>query len=81
MSSLCVARLRLLSEDPVDLVGSPLNALCAHLERLLTYDPGERDAIFLHHLIGIEWPDKQVCCWVYTVLAVYLHLVKVVSTC
>lgn len=55
-----IEELRLLSDDPVDLVGSPLNALCTHLERLLTYDSGERDAIFLHHLIGIEWPDKQV---------------------
>ncbi len=52
--------LRLLSDDPVDMVGSPLDALCAHLERLLVYEPGERDAIFLHHFIGIEWPDKQV---------------------
>lgn len=52
--------LRLLSDDPVDLVGSPLDALCNHLERLLAYQPGERDAVYLHHFIGIEWPDKQV---------------------
>ena len=41
-------------------MGSPLDALCAHLERLLKYSPGEMDAIFLHHFIGIEWPDKRV---------------------
>ncbi len=52
--------LRLLSDDPVQLMGSPLDTLCAYLERLLVYEPGERDAIFLHHFIGIEWPDKQV---------------------
>ena len=51
-------RLGLLSSEQVDLCGSPLKTLCAHMERLLGYLPGEQDAIYLHHFIGIEWPDK-----------------------
>ena len=53
-------RLGLLSDELVDLAGSPLNALCSHLQKKLQYKPGERDAIYLHHFIGIEWPDKKV---------------------
>ena len=53
-------RLGLLSDELVDLAGSPLDALCSHLQKKLQYRPGERDAIYLHHFIGIEWPDKKV---------------------
>ena len=52
--------LRLLSDDAVELCGTPLNALSSHLLKLLQFEPGERDVIFLHHKIGIEWPDKKV---------------------
>ena len=50
----------LLSDELVELAGSPLDALCSHLQKKLQYQPGERDAIYLHHFIGIEWPDKKV---------------------
>ena len=52
-------RLRLLSDDPVDLAGTPMDALCSHLQQRLQYSPEERDAIFLHHTINIEWPDNS----------------------
>ena len=52
-------RLRLLSDDPVDLAGTPMDALCSHLQQRLQYSPEERDAIFLHHIINIEWPDNS----------------------
>ena len=52
-------RLRLLSDDPVDLAGTPMDVLCSHLQQRLQYSPGERDAIFLHHIINIEWPDNS----------------------
>ena len=55
-----LSSLHLLSDDPVDLVGTPLDALCSHLQKHLQFKPGERDAIFLHHFIGIEWPDSKV---------------------
>lgn len=50
--------LGLLSDEPVELCGSPLNALCSHLEDRLAYGAGERDAIYLHHIVGVEWPDQ-----------------------
>ena len=56
----CNYSLGLLSDEVVDLAGSPLDTLCSHLQRRLQYEPGERDAVYLHHFIGIEWPDKRV---------------------
>ena len=60
MCEIYTYRLGLLSDELVDLAGSPLDALCSHLQKKLQYKPGERDAIYLHHFIGIEWPDKKV---------------------
>ncbi len=53
-------RLGLLSDNPVHLCGSPLATLCSHLEQVLKYQVGEKDAIFLHHFIGIQWPNNKV---------------------
>ena len=55
-----IRRLGLLSEERVELCGSPLRTLCAHMERLLSYGQGEQDAIYLHHFIGVRWPDNRV---------------------
>lgn len=42
--------------------GNPLDTLCAQLEKLMTYKPGERDLIVLQHKFYIEWEDgKEVC--------------------
>ena len=54
-----VEGLRILSDDPVDPQRTPIGALCSHLLQQLVYGPGERDAVFLRHIIGIEWPDQK----------------------
>ena len=36
---------------------STLDALCAELEKRLTYQPGERDLVMLQHKFNIEWKD------------------------
>ena len=56
--SLSPCSLNLLSDDPVELLGTPLNSLSSHFQGLLKMEPGDRDAIFLHTTIGIEWSDK-----------------------
>ena len=35
-----------------------MDALCSHLQDRLQFSPGERDAIFLQHSVGIDWPDS-----------------------
>ena len=69
----------LLSDELVDLAGSPLDALCSHLQKKLQYKPGERDAIYLHHFIGIEWPDKKVSGVKYSLFKVSILVLKVVQ--
>lgn len=54
-----IENLGLLSDELVELAGTPIDALCCHLLQRLQYAPGERDAIFLHHFIGIQWPDNS----------------------
>jgi len=39
--------LGLVSETRVDLCGSVLDSLCAHLQQLLVYEEGEKDAVYL----------------------------------
>lgn len=51
--------LRILSDDPVDPQGTPISAFCSHLQKQLVFAPDERDAVFLRHIIGIEWPDQK----------------------
>ena len=49
-----------MSSEEVEPHGTPLETLCARMVRLLKYEAGERDAIYLHHFIGINWPDGKV---------------------
>ena len=44
----------------MDLCGTVLDSLCAHLQQLLVYEDGEKDAVYLNHFIGIRWPDNKV---------------------
>lgn len=37
--------------------GNLLDTLCAQLETLMTYGPGERDLVMLQHKFVIEWAD------------------------
>ena len=41
--------------------GNLLDTLCAQLETLMAYAPGERDLVMLQHKFVVEWADgKQV---------------------
>ena len=55
---LSLYRLGLLSDSHAPLSGTPLDTLCAHLEKTLQYKDGERDAVFLRETFTIEWPNK-----------------------
>lgn len=45
------------SSDPIDPRGTPLDTLCASLERKMQYEKGERDLVMLQHKFGIEHKD------------------------
>jgi len=53
----------LLSEDVALLKGSPtvnmLDTLCARLETLMKYKPGEADLVMLQHKFVVEWADGK----------------------
>jgi len=51
--------LGLLSDDPVEKLGSPLDTLSRHLANRLAYEPGERDMILMRHEVVIRWPDNR----------------------
>jgi spermidine synthase len=39
-----------------------LDTLCARMETLMKYEPGERDLVMLQHKFVVEWQDgKEVC--------------------
>ncbi|KAL9613490.1 MAG: hypothetical protein Q9167_001986 [Letrouitia subvulpina] len=40
--------------------GNLLDTLCARLEKLMSFQPGERDLVMLQHKFEIEWADGQV---------------------
>ena len=48
--------------------GNLLDTLCGQLEKLLSFQPGERDLVMLQHKFVVEWPEdgKKVShffCW------------------
>ncbi|KAF2142985.1 uncharacterized protein K452DRAFT_248668 [Aplosporella prunicola CBS 121167] len=47
----------MLSSDPVEPRGNPLDTLCATLEKKMQYEKGERDMVMLQHKFGIENAD------------------------
>ena len=46
--------LGLLSDDPVEKLGSPLDTLSRHLANRLAYEPGERDMILMRHEVFLH---------------------------
>lgn len=48
--------------------GNLLDTLCGQLEKLLSFQPGERDLVMLQHKFVVEWKDgKKVSgasCWI-----------------
>ncbi|KAJ7270718.1 saccharopine dehydrogenase [Mycena haematopus] len=47
------------SEKMVVRGGTLLDTLCAHLEVLMKYQPGERDLVLLQHKFVVEWADGK----------------------
>ena len=47
----------LLSSDPITPRGTPLDTLCASLEKKMQYEQGERDMVMLQHKFEIEHKD------------------------
>lgn len=45
------------SDTPITPKGNALDTMCATLEDLMQYGPGERDFVMLQHKFGIEWAD------------------------
>ena len=49
----------LFSQEPITPRGTPLDTLCATLEKKCAYAEGERDLVFLQHTFGIEHKDGR----------------------
>jgi saccharopine dehydrogenase (NADP+, L-glutamate forming) len=49
----------LLSNGPATVRGNLLDTLCAQLEKLMSYEPGERDLVMLQHKFLVEWNDGK----------------------
>jgi saccharopine dehydrogenase (NADP+, L-glutamate forming) len=49
----------LFSDDKIDPRGTPLDCLCATLEKKQQYEEGERDFVMLQHKFEIEWADGK----------------------
>jgi saccharopine dehydrogenase (NADP+, L-glutamate forming) len=50
----------LFSSEPATLVGGNLlDTLCAQLEKLMSFGPGERDLVMLQHKFVVEWSDGE----------------------
>lgn len=37
-----------------------LDTLCAQLEKLMSFKPGERDLVVLQHKFVVEWSDRKM---------------------
>ncbi|WQF88524.1 Putative saccharopine dehydrogenase, NADP binding domain, NAD(P)-binding domain superfamily [Colletotrichum destructivum] len=49
----------LFSDKPAALRGNLLDTLCVELERLMSFQPGERDLVMLQHRFVVEWRDGR----------------------
>ena len=47
----------LFSDEKITPAGTPLDTLCATLEKKMQYEPGERDMVMLQHRFDIEHKD------------------------
>lgn len=55
--------LGLFSQEPVvPRAGNLLDTLCARLEKLMAYGPGERDLVMLQHKFFVERSDGTEVC-------------------
>jgi saccharopine dehydrogenase (NADP+, L-glutamate forming) len=50
----------ILSSEKATIVGANLlDTLCARLEKLMSFGPGERDLVMLQHKFVVEWADGE----------------------
>ncbi|KAK5115915.1 Saccharopine dehydrogenase [NADP(+), L-glutamate-forming] [Meristemomyces frigidus] len=49
----------LFSSEQIEPRGTPLDCLCATLEKKMQYEEGERDFVLLQHKFEIEWADGR----------------------
>ncbi|KAJ8610000.1 hypothetical protein MRB53_038840 [Persea americana] len=49
----------LFSDDKIEPRGTPLDCLCASMEKKMVYEKGERDFVMLQHKFFIEWADGK----------------------
>jgi saccharopine dehydrogenase (NADP+, L-glutamate forming) len=49
----------LFSDEKIEPRGTPLDVLCATLEKKMQYEKGERDFVMLQHKFEIEWPNGK----------------------
>ena len=49
-----IVQLGLLSEDPVERLGTPLDSLSHHLANMLAFEAKERDLLLLRHDVSIR---------------------------
>lgn len=53
----------LFSSDPVKpRAGNLFDTLCAQLETLMGYEPGERDLLIMQERFVVEWKDGSEVC-------------------
>ena len=45
----------LFSDEAADPRGNLLDTLCGRLEKLMSFQPGERDLVMLQHKFVVEW--------------------------
>lgn len=58
----------LFSSDPIAPRSTPLDTLCATLEKKMAYEKGERDLVFLQHRFEIEHKDGKQETWTSTLV-------------
>ena len=68
--------LGLLSEDPVEKLGSPLDTLSRHLALRLAYEQGERDMILMRHEVSNKAEGFQLDLWGESLLSREITLRK-----
>ena len=50
--------MEILSSEQAPIVGQNLlDTLCGRLEKLMRFEPGQRDLVMLQHKFVIAWPD------------------------
>lgn len=53
-------KLGLFSNETVEARGNLLDTLCGHLEKLMQYEAGESDLVYLQHTFVVERADGKV---------------------